>query len=1285
MKIDKINPKIFFKDFSNEIPCEKNDIERSNLDNSVSKESIKRFGALGAITLGLVTLVQSANAGENGGKKAPENLPSIEARHSEIIKKMEVLLEKKVELPKDVLDEFINTHNPSTYHKRSLILQGISQELKTKITNKVFKAHIKALKENSTELDWRENWSWDLLWALSMGPQERTDLKVILGKNKNEYKELIETYVNTLANSEKIATPSELKKRASMLNNILLLKVQVITPSTLFDEKWYPNIEKIIANVDKDLKSEGQVYLDLLVSLSTLEQRKENGIKEPRIYPALLKIASKSTDNFYTLTGHLQRCITNEAVINDNPKTNRLLEGTIESPSRIKVDETLIQPYEKLVQKALNAAPGPNATEIENNKYDGIWQIGRQLASNPFYRNTCLITMQDIALSKLSKAQLGDIPTVLSEAQSKFELSSFINVQNYEKVVEASRPYLKPALETGFKYLLDEDSKKNQLGADILLAVKNYYPSNATFSLKKDFALDKVFEQVLNRFQKVELKDEIAIGAYIDVLANLQKDGLQSISNLKSFNSGLKQQLDFTLKAKQSAVNGVQINIAHKREHELLKGINQLMDYLNGGTTKYTERIEHAESVFKTVHDKAVKDSFNYGALDEARKLVISVQYYPTSSKDEDKECKRFYKETVIPLFKGILENSNNLPRDDRESLQNKIYSDMLSFFRFPAEKEGDYGNIFVLNETLQSISKNFFNLKNDKGLDQFIRFTNTAFESNDESKNWRMPMMVKILNTNNEYLNDVLKKTSSLLDSNKESSQHEALDQLIAYKTFLTKIQSKFKDESIQRFCTKEEGETSNDLVKTHIKGVNDSILNNLNTVKIITKRSSNSLEHTIYEDVFKLNVKALEELVSGNANIRKKCLEIIDDRLINESDPKTRGMLYVAMIRLSNDQTQVLKSLKKAMVLEASPLTLQYIGKELGNRLLIEMPEYDKLKNSTDSYNYYDGGTSPRSGYVSEFADRISAYNKQLDTFIKSDDIKLDEKTPVYNFLLDAVGTTRGRNLETLLKENLSEDLAQKLKARKPGDEVDPAIIKAALRTLSNANNIVSGFQQKVSYHPLKEEHFAWLDSYDSEGKLSKELNTFNTAMVSVLENNLRWSGIKNVPHVVAALVVAYGQNESTDEYNKKIDALSQRLFKSTDERQSMSELYESGSQNRFLWKYLENHRNKNGNDKYVEEECKTLFKQMNEIDKMTTAKGREKARYDLSNKLRDLDLKLYSEIVREPLNNFKLRFIEEFIALAPSGQRREYVDIVLGKFGLRSQVSEIELRRVLGIAEE
>ncbi len=1284
MKIDKINPKIFFKNFSDEIPREKNDIAVSNSDGSVSKESIKRFGALGAITLGLVTLVQSANAGE---KQASEKPPSVEARHSQVIDQIKSLLEKKIELPKDVLDEFINTHSSNAYYNRNLILKGVSQDLRVKITNKVFKAHIKALKENSTELDWRENWSWDLLYALSMGTEERADLKTILEKNKNEYKELVETYVNVLANSEKITTPGELRKRASMFNNILLLKVQAVAPSKLFDEKWYPNIEKIIANIDKDLKSEGPVYLDLLVGLSALEQRKENGIKEPRIYPGLLKIAGKSTDNFYTLTGHLQRCITNEAVINDNPKGSRLLEGTADYLSRIKVDESLIQPYEKLLQKALSAVPGPNATEEENNKYNGIWYVGRQLASNPFYRNTCLMTMQDIALSKLPKAQPEDILTMLSQAQSKFELSSFTNTQNYEKVVEASRPYLKPALETGFKYLLDEDSKKNQVGADILLSVKNYYPSNATFSLKKDFALDKTFEQVLNRFQKTELKDEQAIKAYIDVLANLQKDGLQNIQNLKSFNSGLKQQLDFTFKAKQNAINGVQINIVHKREHELLKGINQLMDYLNGGTAKYTERIEHAESVFKTVHDKAVKDSFNYGALDEARKLVISVQYYSTSSKDEDKECKRFYKETVIPLFKGVLESSNNLPRDDRESLQNQIYSDMLSFFRFPTEKEGDYGNIFVLNETLQSISKNFFNLKNDKGLDQFIRFTNAAFESNDESKNWRMPMMVKILHTNNEYLNDVLKKTNGLLDSNKETSQHEALDQLITYKTFLTKIQSKFKDESIKRFCTKEESEVSDELTKTHIKGVNDSILNNLNTVKVITKRSSNKLEHSIYDDVFKLNIKALEELVSGDVNIRKKCLGIIDDRLINESDPKTRGMLYVAMIRLSNDEAQVLKSLKKAMVLENSPLTLQYIGKELGTRFLTELPEYKKLKDSPeDSYNEHEGGgQSARNGYVSEFAEKISAYNKRLNTFIKGDDIKLDEKTPIYNFLLDTVGTSRGRDLETLLKENLSEDLAQKLKARKQGDEVDPAIIKAALRTLSNANNIISGFQQKISYPLIKEEHFLWLDSNDSEGKLSKELNTFNTAMVSVLENNLRWSGIKNVPHVVAALVIAYGQNESTDEYNKKIESLSQRLFKSTDERQSMSELYEGGLQNRFLWKYLENHRNKNGNDKYVEEECKTLFKQMNEIDKMTTAKGRERARYDLSNKLRDLDLKLYGEIIREPLNNFKLRFIEEFIAFAPSGQRKEYIDTVLSTFGLRSQVSELDLRRTLGLDEE
>ena len=52
----------------------------------------------------------------------------------------------------------------------------------------------------------------------------------------------------------------------------------------------------------------------------------------------------------------------------------------------------------------------------------------------------------------------------------------------------------------------------------------------------------------------------------------------------------------------------------------------------------------------------------------------------------------------------------------------------------------------------------------------------------------------------------------------------------------------------------------------------------------------------------------------------------------------------------------------------------------------------------------------------------------------------------------------------------------------------------------------------------------------------------------------------------------------------------------------------------------------------------------------------------------------------MVSDPLYNARIHFIREFVALAPSRQRKDYIDIELNRFGLREHVPEDELIKIL-----
>ncbi|MBI3590631.1 MAG: hypothetical protein HY094_04545 [Candidatus Melainabacteria bacterium] len=660
--------------------------------------------------------------------------------------------------------------------------------------------------------------------------------------------------------------------------------------------------------------------------------------------------------------------------------------------------------------------------------------------------------------------------------------------------------------------------------------------------------------------------------------------------------------------------------------------------------------------LFKQVSEKIVKGNSNHDILNSGFDLLMKVAYYPTSDAEENFQASRKpLEEEATSLFESILASSKNLTESERLSFQERVCNNMNSF------------NSFNLDRTLRTISENFFDSKKDTGLKQFTNFINMTFSvspstdwrgSNWRATNWRGPMMLKMLHIQNGYLNTVLKKANASLDSTEFKAQVEALEQLASYRQFLKLFEPGIKIASEKELCPKEEIRTVENLTKIHLKNLDSTFVNYLEKATVLRKLSS-TFNHYIDERAFEVTLSVLKDI--SDPQLKIKSLEIIDSRLKTEEDPRTRGQLYKAMGLLSTDIVSLLDRFTNALVKEETPLSTQELGKFLA-QLYLKEAGYEIIFGSMGVVGSNNNG-----------GDKAREFNKRLELAIKKDEINLNKETPVSNAILLMVRYSYGRDIEPLLRKNLDEDTMLKLKS---GD-VNPNVLKAFHRLLSNSNIVLNAFDKEILNMLKRLENERGINlSYNYD-----QLLEITSKITASLENKVRVTAtpLNNFPHIAAGLVTLYRDDLET--HDKKVKELNQKLFKGTNNRLGIFELYESSLYSNFVRTYLENYKNANRDYADVENDCKHLLRLIENIDKINDSQARRKNRQDLVlNKLSTLEPKLFSTMVHTPLHTVRLRFIEEFIALAPNERRREYLEIVLGRFGLGDYIDQTERRRIV-----
>ncbi len=1230
---------------------------------------------IGTATLGLASVIGTTSALSEDKKEGPKVLQPIpEAKKDNVVKpQVKINLDKEA-LNKKLVEEIYNfldkdlIKEPEEREKAAALFNMLPEIEKVKIAKRVLTNTKTAFINKAPDLKKQELHTVHLILILeSCLPMNRTILKDILLKTQNEYQDLIGVYIKALS---KDTNKKDDERNAVLLRFIVTDYVPKYAPPKMFDEKWNPQIKKIIDRVDVELKvgsKEREISIDALSQLAMLELRDNSSVKEPKIYFDLIRVLNKNFEkNWLDIVPALFDIVKTEPFYNDNPQGERVFRGVGGFPEHAKLNDALIKPFEEIIKRSLTQFPK------DSREHNRALEIAISLCSRPYNRDNpdFIIAWQEPILANIVKAKPKEIPELLKNFRKDCDnWNPNPSHEGHRKVFKAGAKHLKLIIEIGCKHLLDKDEGKNVLGSLIVRGVRKAYYDHGPHDFSKDKEVKDLFLKVLDRMQKEKL-DVTALRMQLSNTIDFLHLSWNDADIVREGASAINAQVKQTCDAKK---NGLDKEWVEYLEIGLLDTTSEFTGWMwstFGRRQKEEEIAKNIEPLYRDIGEKILKDNSNPKVLDKGHELIRLLHRFMNNEKEPDIASKRFIQTAIDPIFKNFIDSASKLPQKEKDDLLNRIQNDDFSWV-FSWVREPD---LPATTKLLEIFSKSYFDSTLDKDLDRF----STSVTKHIDPKiswGWHPIAILETLRLNKDYLNVVTKESIKNIDSDKDSIE---LERQMIYLQFLKHSQDLLSDKRTS-FYPKEKAKDLDVFIKDSSNSLSKIFISKLKTEKVIIKKSSH-FNHTIYDKHFELPIQRLKALIAIHPEQREACLEIIDKRLVGEKDGRTRGMLYKAISNVSSTN-ETLKSFKKALVKEPFSLASQKIGEVITEMFLNELLEGNS-KELIFSGNINAGIRRDEIKKL-KLNWKVGAFNMRLlDVFTKGT-VEPNEKTPVQDFLLTCVLYSKGRNIENLLKENLDADLVKKLNPE-PGKEVNPEIIKIAHRILRNSNDILTAFgvalneETKCLICEDKElmEFIPEVKILHEAGLKAKQTTSHITWL---LEKNLRWGSIENLPDITNALVSLYNKQ---DDYDKNMQGLSERIFIGTDKKLSMFENYEDVLQHRFVWKYLEDYRKTKGKDDSVEESCKTFLRSIEKIEKINDRKLRTDAQKDLTLELRRLDEKLFNDMVSNPLYNARLNFFREFIELAPSQQKREYINIALSKFDLRSHITEQDLLKTLEI---
>ncbi len=1235
-------------------------------------------GTLSALTLGLVGLARSAGTIDDQKNIVP------------------VQVEKKTETPKKSINSHIEEIFNSRVENHYLMINNLPSEIKIELGKELFKQTCEEFKKDRKNVREKIYRTKTFLYSLP-----KSELKKVLEKNFNEYRKLIEVYMEIVENPVHKHDPVYLADYDEIhLCAAIDYYVSTEFPPKLFNKDWYPRITDLIkrlAHEDskrlEEYKNKGIAYQvkegisSLICQLAVAELKKDSGIETPRIFNDLLKLSDNNPKiSPYILRTLLDIC-TNEAFVNSTETNKR---HTFKDFSHHVIpDELLIKPIEERVKKIVSNPPGKDDSEEVREIYDDASKIAGKLFNFPFRRKECAIIWHNKLLEKISESKIDDVPGMITALNSySFNFLGSNHNEIFKEDSQERSQFVKKIIRKACDSLKTLNSTENNNGKRVIdTLLEERFVSNYLGPGIPDFTNDKdVNNLIIEVLRSAKDRKVCSKEIYLQTSLNFLR--------LSSNKAIVKEVFDSFSTAINDSHNENK-ELTDEQKITLLRYCNDLMksvSNINLDIEGFNAWLEGANLLYPQVSEKVISGSSNIQVLSSGFNFLINHNCLPNSFKNEEKKLLRFVDEVVVnKFFKSILESSKNLNESDMATFKEEILWNMPSIFLFEKNRKVTnklrYESEPSVKKSLDLLANNYFSdSKGIKGLEEISAFLKISASYNSQAfpyYNFFRGILLKTLSHNKEHVQTVVKDVSSDLKSKKGEDKLKTIEALLEYWEKTKHISSIHfepnKDRHLKDIISNEQVQQVDTLLKTTRAYVEDVFLEHLNTANVTIDFIPNSTSNIFYDKEFQLEINTIKKISKNASNdFNSKLLELVSSRLKAETNPYNRGMLYKALTILppdvrNKDGQSITDIFRNGIVNEKSTITARYIGKALGEVHLNTI-----FGDISESSFYYAAGSPQSRKWISNVCKNIQGINKYLNH---------KQSTKHLLSTITRIAHGHGDGLSDLLTDSLgySNFRSEKEIAIADNKEGKPVnITKDIARTRRNAKAVLVGLGQSVHEKSKSTDLAKITNSHDPKREIGFALSETLAEITTAFKSSINFNTFDSMPYHTAAMVELYRLDDYSD-LDQKVQELNSKIFNGETDF-SIFERYEytllsnlsfeySRKDNNFyktslggIWEHITGLKHKDGvvisNEGLSNEEKYKRFKTSREL---------------LHRESKELNKDLYLKEVQRPLIKTKEDFVRKFLKDVPNRKLEEYIG-VLREWRLLRDIGQIEWNLIL-----
>lgn len=504
-------------------------------------------------------------------------------------------------------------------------------------------------------------------------------------------------------------------------------------------------------------------------------------------------------------------------------------------------------------------------------------------ATNPNLKTWSKAKFKELA--SLPEARANEIPAGITAIGNFYKENSVDAWITGKELLTDAKKELTQIFQTSLKLLDSNDSKKQKIGADILLSLKEIFPWRSDSNvIKRAVEVKKYsapfFSKTIQRVASDATTAEALVRSGLIIL-KLAQDREEKMP--LNFVQGLGVQINAALDSEPQNKKDTQ-----EKQKVLRDAIDQLVAATTGASFyDYAPNISSADcskvlqilvpSYKRLIERNALEPEY----LNSALKTFVNFKNLTFNNKNLNRETKEAVQKDLMSLLDLVLESINKLPKPEDKNLVRRNAFNILQYVDGGVEEQKPIAEL---------LSKKLFTKEGVTASKELFYFFDSVFYKDQFTGNkirrWHPYVLLKVINDSPEYFTVGVKL--AIKDFEKSSAQelnNEEIDKLLVINRFFKELP--YKD--CQEFTSSVKAWSVE-----HVEGpISNTFLSCIAREKV-TAEVTDRLERKVHNKNWRRLNEALHETIPASGSLASRIVDVVGERLEKDKLEKGKDAVY-------------------------------------------------------------------------------------------------------------------------------------------------------------------------------------------------------------------------------------------------------------------------------------------------------------------------------------------------------------------------------------------------------